>query len=183
MTGVQTCALPICHVDTLDKPDYMVFDLDPDEKMDISQIRRGVRDLKKILDELSLKAYLKTSGGKGYHVVVPFKPKASWDTFHEFAQKVAFLMESKWPNLYTSNIRKANRKGKIFIDWARNGKGATSVAPYSLRARKGATVSMPIAWSELDKITPNEITIKNALEKIKKSDPWRDFFKVNQELN
>ena len=86
-------------------------------------------------------------------------------------------MEAKWPDKYTSNIRKASRKNKIFIDWVRNTKGATSIAPYSLRARPGATVSMPITWNELDKIKPNEITLKKALKKIKEKDPWNDFFK------
>ena len=79
-------------------------------------------------------------------------------------------------------MRKDCRKGKIFIDWVRNGRGATSIAPYSLRARKGATVSMPIFWNELDKIAPNEITIFNARERLRKKDPWSNFFKIDQQL-
>lgn len=167
---------------TMDMPDMMVFDLDPDEGMGIDQIRQGVKDLKSILDELSLKSFLKTSGGKGYHVVVPFKKTPNWDVFHDFAKNVAIAMESKWPEKYTSNIRKDSRKGKIFIDWVRNGRGATSVAPYSLRARDGAKVSMPILWSELDKIAPNEIDMFDAVKRLKKKDPWTGFFDVVQEL-
>ncbi|WP_027398423.1 DNA ligase D [Anaerovorax odorimutans] len=169
-------------VDTLEKPDMMVFDLDPDEDMELSRVRQGVQDVKDILNELSLEAYLKTSGGKGYHVVVPLKPGANWDTFHDFAKGVAVVMEQKWPDRYTSNVRKANRRGKIFIDWIRNGRGATSVAPYSLRGRKGAKVSMPILWEELDTIAPDGIDMKEALLRIDGNDPWKDYFKNQQML-
>ncbi len=170
-------------VHTLEKPDIMVFDLDPDEGMNLERVREGVKHLKEILDELSLKSYLKTSGGKGYHVVVPLKSNVSWDEFRSFAKSIAEVMEEKWPDRYTSNMRKENRKNKIFIDWIRNGRGATSVAPYSIRARKGAKVSMPIFWDELDKIAPDEIDMKRAIARIKKDDPWNDFFEIEQMLS
>lgn len=170
------------RVDELEKPDIMVFDLDPDEGMDLSRVRLGVRDMKEILDELSLKGYLKTSGGKGYHVVVPLKPAVSWDVFNDFAKRVAQVMEQKWPDRYTSNVRKAKRAGKIFIDWIRNGRGATSIAPYSLRAREGAGVSMPIAWEELDKVAPDGVNMAEALRRISGVDPWQDFFRNEQQL-
>ncbi len=128
------------RVEALEKPDIMVFDLDPDEGMDLARVRQGALDLKSILAELSLTSYLKTSGGKGYHVVVPLKPAVSWDAFHDFARRIAEVMVQKWPDHYTSNVRKIRRSGKIFIDWMRNGRGATSIAPYSIRARKGARV-------------------------------------------
>ncbi|WP_088225446.1 DNA ligase D [Desulfosporosinus sp. FKB] len=169
-------------VDNLEKPDVMVFDLDPDEGMDLSRVRQGVRDMKTILAELSLNSYLKTSGGKGYHVVVPLKPVVAWDTFHDFAKRVAQVMEQKWPDRYTSNVRKAKRANKIFIDWIRNGRGATSIAPYSLRARTGAGVSMPIAWDELDTVAPNGVNMTEALRRIEGNDPWQDFFRNNQRL-
>ncbi|MEA4988944.1 MAG: DNA ligase D [Anaerovorax sp.] len=169
-------------VDELERPDMMVFDLDPDEEMELSKVRQGVLDVKSILNELSLNSYLKTSGGKGYHVVVPLKPVVNWDTFHDFAKRVAEVMEQKWPDRYTSNVRKANRKGKIFIDWIRNGRGATSIAPYSLRGRKGAKVSMPIEWEELDAVAPDGIDMEEALLRIKGNDPWKDFFKDDQML-
>jgi bifunctional non-homologous end joining protein LigD len=169
-------------VTTLEMPDMMVFDLDPDEGMELSQVRQGVLDVKDILSELSLKSYLKTSGGKGYHVVVPFKPAASWDAFYDFAKRVALVMEQKWPDRYTSNVRKSKRTGKIFIDWMRNGRGATSVAPYSLRARKGAKVSMPIAWDELDTVAPDGISMTDVLKRISGNDPWKGFFENEQML-
>ncbi|MFA6860169.1 MAG: DNA ligase D [Clostridia bacterium] len=170
------------RIDDLEKPDMMVFDLDPDEGMDLKQVRQGVKDLKNILDELSLTSYLKTSGGKGYHIVVPFKPVVEWDKFYEFAKHIAEYMEKKWSNYYTSNVRKNSRKGKIFVDWIRNGRGSTAVAPYSIRARKGACVSMPITWEELDTIAPNEISMADALLRIEKKDPWENFYKNSQQL-
>ncbi len=170
------------NINDIEKPDIMVFDLDPDEEMDIEMLRRGVRDTKSLLDELMLKSYLKISGGKGYHVVVPLTPSSTWDAFHDFARRVAEVMEQKWPERYTSNVRKSSRKNKIFIDWIRNGRGATSIAPYSIRARKGAKVSMPIAWDELDKVSPDGVDIYNALLIIGGADPWEGFFKDNQVL-
>jgi len=170
------------RVDELEKPDLMVFDLDPDEGMDLSRVRQGVLDVKNILADLSLNSYLKTSGGKGYHVVVPLKPAVAWDGFHDFARRVAEVMEQKWPDRYTSNVRKAKRTDKIFIDWIRNGRGATSIAPYSLRARNGAGVSMPIAWAELDTVAPDGVNMAEALRRIGGNDPWNDFFRNNQQL-
>ena len=162
-------------VNNLEYPDIMVFDLDPDKNLDIANVREGVKDLKKILDTLNLKAYLKTSGGKGYHVVVPIKTKMTWRKFRKTARDIAILMETKWPDKYTSNIRLKNRKGKIFIDWVRNTRSSTSVAPYSIRLRDKCAVSMPIKWSELDKVKPDEITIDEAIKRLKRKNPWADF--------
>jgi bifunctional non-homologous end joining protein LigD len=170
------------RIDDLEKPDVMMFDLDPDAGMELERVRQGVKDIKSILDQLSLISFLKTSGGKGYHVVVPFQPCVDWDTFHDFAEHIAEVMEQKWPERYTSNVRKEKRKNKIFIDWIRNGRGSTSVAPYSLRARKGAHVSMPISWEELGTAAPDDIGMADALARIGGNDPWRDFFQINQKL-
>ena len=163
----------------------MVFDLDPDESLPLSAVRRGVRDLKSLLDGLGLKSFLKTSGGKGYHVVVPFKTGADSQTFRDFAKQVTELMENKYPSRYVSSMSKKLREGKIFIDWQRNSPGATSVAPYSLRAREKASVSMPIGWDELSKVAPASINVSTALKRLEKPDPWADFFKIKatQQLN
>jgi bifunctional non-homologous end joining protein LigD len=150
--------------------------------MELDRIRQGVRDLKGLLDQLDLASYLKTSGGKGYHVVVPFVPSADWNTFDGFARQMAEIMEQKWPDRYTSNVRKEKRKDRIFIDWIRNGRGATSIAPYSVRARKGALVSMPISWEELDIIPPDGVNMDKALSGISGSDPWKDFYQTGQRL-
>ncbi len=164
-------------VTNINQPDMMVFDLDPDEKLSLEKLREGVKDLKSILDELNLKSYLKTSGGKGYHIVVPTTKLKTWNKFSDFAENIAHVMEAKWPEKYTSNVRKEKRKGKIFIDWIRNTKSATSVAPYSVRVREGARVSMPIKWSELNKVKPDEITMEEAIKRLKRKDPWEDFYK------
>lgn len=166
----------------VESPDYMVFDLDPDPKIELDRVRDGARDLKKILQKLGLKSFLKTSGGKGYHVVVPISGCRSWEKFRDFARSIAQYMEETWPERYTSNVRKKSRRGRIFIDWLRNGRGATSVAPYSLRARPGLKISMPIAWSELDKVKPDEIDMAAARRRLKRVDPWTDFFSLEQRL-
>jgi len=158
-------------------PDVLVFDLDPDEGMNLTQVRKGVRDLKSLLDELGFVSFLKTSGNKGYHIVVPVKAEAEWETFSSFAKNIAIVMEKKWPKLYTTNIRKANRKGRIFVDWIRNTKGATAVVPYSVRAKTGARVSMPIGWDELETVAPDGITIKDALNRFDRN-PWEKYFTI-----
>lgn len=168
------------NVSKLNHPNMLVFDLDPDEGMSINKIREGAKDLRNVLKDFSLESFLKVSGGKGYHIVVPTNKLKSWKSAREFAKNIAKLMEMKWPEKYTSNVRKEKRKGKIFIDWIRNTKGATSVAPYSIRIRKGLKVSMPIKWSELDKINPDSITMEEAIKRLKRKDPWENFFTLEQ---
>lgn len=162
-------------ITNINAADILVFDLDPDEGIGLSKVREGVKDLKSILDDLKLTSYLKTSGGKGYHVVVPLKPSINWSKASIIAKNIAKLMEEKWPDKYTSNMRKNKRKNKIFIDWVRNTVGATSVAPYSIRLRDKLAVSMPIKWSELDKVKPDGITLEEAIRRLKLKDPWKGF--------
>ena len=169
------------NIKKIDKPDIMAFDLDPDEKLSLEKLRQGVKHLKETLDSLNLVSFLKTSGGKGYHILLPFSSSKNWEKFNEFAKNIALLMEQKWPDLYTSNIRKEDRKGKIFVDYLRNKKGATCVAPYSLRARAGAKISFPIAWENLDKIAPNEIDIFN-FKNYLNDNVWSDFFLIKQKI-
>lgn len=170
------------RIDNVNKPDIMVFDFDPDEKLSLDKLRQEVKHLKKILDDLSLKSFLKTSGGKGYHVCVPFSPSVTWQKFGSFSKKVASLMEVNYPNSCTTTISKKGRKGKIFIDYLRNKKGATCVCPYSIRAKSDATISMPIFWEQLDKIAPNQVTINNLTDELLKQNPWKNFFTVKQKL-
>lgn len=165
------------------RPNLMVFDLDPDEEVSLSQLRQGVKDLKQVLDTLKLESFLKTSGGKGYHLVVPFQNECSWDKFKNFSKQIVVYMEEKWPERYTSNMRKEKRKGKIFIDWVRNSKGATSVVPYSLRMKGKPSVSMPISFKELDLIAPDDILYEEAIKKSKKRDPWKNFFHTSNFLS
>lgn len=133
---------------SINKPDILVFDLDPDKGLTINKIRQGVKDLKSILDELKLKSYLKTSGGKGYHVFIPLKT-SSWKKTEKIAKNISEIMVNRWPNKYTTNIRKDARKKKIFIDYLRNQKGATSVCPYSLRLKKMPLFLLPLLGKNL----------------------------------
>lgn len=167
---------------SINKPDIMVFDLDPDENLGLKEIRLGVRHLKQVLDDLGLVSFLKTSGKKGYHVVVPFEKGVSWKVFKEFSKNVALVMEQMWEDRYTSNSRKSARKGRTYIDWVRNTKSATSVAPYSVRINEKGSVSMPIDWSELGRIRPDSVTMLDACKRVLLSNPWQDFFTVKQQL-
>lgn len=160
-------------------PNMMVFDFDPDEKLPLKTLRLGIKYLKEILDNLNLKSFLKTSGKKGYHVVIPFRTQITWKKFYKISEDIANILVNTYPDIFTTNIRKENRHNKIFIDYLRNQKSATSVAPYSIRLKKNAPISMPISWQELDKIKPNEITINNVFKRLKKKDPWEDYFTSN----
>lgn len=168
------------EVKNINMPKTMVFDLDPDKELPLNKLREAVLKVKHVLDELNLQSFLKTSGGKGYHIVVPFSKCKDWDSFYKFSQQLAFIVENKWNDIFTTNIKKSSRKGKIFIDYLRNNKGATCVAPYSVRARDGAPISMPISWEDLNKIKPDEINIKNYKKYLNSS--WQSFFKCNQIL-
>ena len=170
------------RTETMEKPDLMVFDLDPDAGLEIDLLRRGAKDLRKLLEEKDLKSYLKTSGGKGYHLVVPLKPAAGWEKAHAFAEMIAKTMEEKWPDRYTNEMRKDKREGRIFVDWLRNSRGATSVSNFSLRSRQGAPISWPIRWSDLDEIEPGQVTLKNYEDYRDTLQGWADFFRQKQTL-
>lgn len=170
-----------CQLPRKEKPNLMIFDLDPGKNISQERLLQGVFDLKSILDNLNLQSYIKTSGGKGYHIVLPFSFCKNWDSFSKFSQSIALLMEAKWPKLYTTNIRKNERKGKIFIDWLRNKRGATCACAYSLRARDNLPISFPIEWKDVDKFVPNQINISNYKQYLK-GNPWKDFFDIQQRL-
>jgi len=166
-------------VEELEKPDQIVFDLDPDEGVGVGKVREAALGIRSRLEELSLPAFVKTSGGKGYHVVVPLKPSADWAAVKGFAHDFARALEQAEPGRYTATLSKKARAGKIFIDYLRNGKGSTTVAPYSSRAKKGATVSMPVTWQEVhDGVLPNAFPIggETTLKRLAQADSWADFF-------
>jgi bifunctional non-homologous end joining protein LigD len=159
----------------LGHPDRLVFDLDPDESLPWADIRQAAEIVKTLLTTLGLTAFLKTTGGKGLHVVVPVEPVAGWDDAKGFSKAVAELLERTFPDRFTSKLLKVSRGGRVFIDYLRNAEGATAVAAYSLRARDHAPVSMPIAWSELVKDVRfayfNASNVPNRLVR-RKTDPW-----------
>jgi bifunctional non-homologous end joining protein LigD len=174
-----------CTIDALEKPDQIIFDLDPDEGVEVKAVREAALDIHARLDDLSLPNLVKTSGGKGYHVVVPLKPSADWEGVKTFAHDFARALEQAAPDRYTATLSKKARTGKIFVDYLRNGRGSTTVAPYSSRAKKGATVSMPVTWPEIEAgLTPNAFAIgdKATLKQLAAADPWEDFFKLGKPL-
>jgi bifunctional non-homologous end joining protein LigD len=171
-------------IDSIETPDQIVFDLDPDEGLGIDHVRAATLDVKQKLEELGLPTFLKTSGGKGYHVMVPLKPKADWVAVKGFADAFAHALAQGAPDRYTATLSKKARAGRIFIDYLRNGRGSTTVAPYSARARTGATVSMPLPWKALDKTGPADfaMTDDSVAKALKAPDPWADFFDKGKPL-
>ena len=138
-----------CTANNLDKPDRMIFDLDPDPSVSLKQLIDGAQELRQRMQQLGLGTFLKTTGGKGLHVVVPMTPRYSFPAIKSFARAIAESMASDSPTKYIATMSKAKRTGKIFVDYLRNDVTSTAVAPYSARAREGATVSTPLAWKEL----------------------------------
>jgi bifunctional non-homologous end joining protein LigD len=173
------------HRDRIEQPDYIVFDFDPDEGLDWERVVEGALAMRAFLEDLGLQTFLKTTGGKGLHVVLPITRKDDWDEVKAFTKAVSEKMVAAEPQKYTSKLPKASRKGKIFIDYLRNGRGATSICAYSTRARANAPVSVPLFWEELETdVRGNTYTLRTLPERLEKlpSDPWADFFKVRQSI-
>jgi len=170
----------------LDYPDRLIFDFDPDEALGYDKLVDAVAVLRKLLDALELEAFLKTTGGKGLHVVVPLDPTRTWDDAKEFCRGVAEMLVRTFPDRFTAKLTKSRRTGLIFIDYLRNVEGATAVAAYSARAKANAPVSMPIDWSELerDDVRFNHFNIRNVptLTAGRKRDPWARLPRVRQTL-
>ncbi|WP_337270259.1 DNA ligase D [Oryzifoliimicrobium ureilyticus] len=168
-----------------EKPDMITMDLDPGDDVSWAEIISAAEEIKARLEEAGLAAFVKTSGGKGLHVVTPLAPKASWTDVKAFAKQLADEMASDDPAHFIAKATKAGRKGKIFVDYLRNGRGSTAVAPYSTRARPGAPVSMPLAWAELsDDVGPAYFTVANSPARVNglAHDAWEDFFAAARPL-
>jgi len=171
--GSQLGRLEVC--------DRIVFDLDPDESVGWKEIVAAAQETRDRLKALKLKSFAKLSGGKGIHVVVPVTG-IDWDTTKKFTARIAAAMAADSPQRYLAKMTKSLRKGKIFIDYFRNSREATSVAAYSTRARAGAPISMPVSWEALARTTAgNQFTIINS-KKYLKADPWAEIGKVRQKL-
>lgn len=141
------------HVDAVEKPDRMIFDLDPDEGLNFNDVKKAALDIRQQLADIGLISFAMLSGGKGAHIVVPLVAGHSWGEHKDFAKRFAEALSLAAPDHYVATMSKAKRKGKIFIDWMRNQRGSTAVLPYSVRAREGAPVAVPISWNELSKIS------------------------------
>jgi bifunctional non-homologous end joining protein LigD len=186
---VQLGALEIhtwgSRADDFEHPDILVFDLDPDEKLDYERVIDAARLIRQLFESAKLESFVKTTGGKGLHVCVPIVADLEWDTVKDFTGRIADALAGASPQLYVSTVSKAARKGKIFIDYLRNGRGATFIAPYSTRARDGATIAVPLAWDELSPaLPPDHFHVRNIEERLAKlkKDPWHDMTRIHQRL-
>lgn len=162
----------------LEQPDFITMDLDPGEGVGWQTVIEAAFAVRERLQAAGLAAFVKTSGGKGLHVVSPLKPSADWETVKAFAGRLAKAMAADEPDRYVATITKSKRRGKILVDYLRNGRGATAVAPYSTRARPGAPVSMPLDWEELTgSISASYFTVNNAPARLAnlRKDPWEEF--------
>ena len=169
----------------LEKPDRMVFDLDPGEGLGWDRMKEAARLTRELLEELGLDSFCKTSGGKGLHVVVPLTPQAAWDDVKGFSQAVAQHMANALPKYFSAKMGKQNRRDKIFVDYLRNNRGSSTVAAFSLRARPGMGASVPISWDELDATTGgDQWNIGNLQERLDtlKADPWAEYAKTRQRI-
>jgi len=166
------------------RPDRMIFDLDPGEGVTWKQIQEGTELTRALLEELGLVAFLKTSGGKGLHVIVPIVPKEDWDTVKAVSRAIVEHMATIIPERFVARSGPKNRVGRIFVDYLRNGFGATTACAWSARARPGLGVSVPCAWDELGSLTGGaHWTIRNLHERIEEHvDPWRGYAKARQTL-
>lgn len=173
------------RVGRLEAPDRMILDLDPGPGVAWSRLAEAARTARAVLGELGLTSFVKTTGGKGLHVVVPLAPRASWDAVKEVSRAIAVEMARRFPREYTASLAKADRAGKIFVDYLRNARGATAVAAYSTRARAGASVSAPVGWSELGPgLRSDRYTVENLERRLHtlSKDPWEGFFKLRQSI-
>ena len=171
--------------DDIEHCDRLVLDLDPDAAVAWSEVVAAARQLRGYLRQAGLQSFVRTSGGKGLHLVVPLSPAAPWQQARDFAQAVAEAAREAEPLRYVATASKRLRKGRIFIDWLRNGRGATSVASFSVRARPGAPVAMPVRWEELGKVTSGHaFDIHNAPARLRrlKSHPWQGIDELRQAL-
>jgi bifunctional non-homologous end joining protein LigD len=171
--------------DDINHPNLIVFDFDPGPNVKWQMVKDAALELKEILASLELESYLKTSAGKGLHVHLPIAPLYNWDQAKEFARSVCRLMEEKNPKLYTTTISKSEREGKIFLDYLRNGYGATAVVPYSVRARDFAPVALPLTWRELKTLSSSTQFPLKDMPKImrKRRDPWPGYFERKQKIS
>jgi bifunctional non-homologous end joining protein LigD len=173
------------RTDRLDRPDRFIIDLDPDPGVSHDQLVDAALHVRHLLEEIGLESFLKTTGGKGFHVVVPLVRRSGWDEVKAFSGAVASLLSRAAPDLYTTEMSKKKRRGRILLDYLRNTRGATAIEAYSTRARAGAPVAAPIHWDELgDGVMPDSFNVRNMPARMAsmKADPWNDMGAVKQSL-
>jgi bifunctional non-homologous end joining protein LigD len=183
VAAVQMGALELhlwgAHAGDIEHPDRMVFDLDPDEDVPFAAVTKAAKELRTRLKGLKLESFAMATGGKGIHVVLPLARGHSWDQHREFAEAIARLMAEEEPDRFVATMSKAKRKGRIFVDYLRNTRGATAIAPYSSRARNGAPFAVPVSWQSLAQLgNAHSFQIGN----VPRGDPWKGYAKLKQRL-
>lgn len=179
IAGVQMNTLEFhiwgSRIDALEKPDRLVFDLDPDEGLTFGDLRQAAFDMRERLERLGLRSLPLVTGGKGVHVVAPLARRAEWPEVKAFARAVAQRMSEDEPERFLAQASKEKRKGRIFVDWLRNERGATAIAPYSTRARKGAPIATPVSWDELKGLeAANTFHVEDMEGRMQEPDPWAE---------
>jgi len=189
VAGVQIGTLEF-HIwgarrDMIEKPDRLVFDLDPDPAVAFPAVRTAAEEIRDFLGAAGLETFPLLTGGKGIHVVAPLAPKREWPDVKRFARAVADALADRAPDRYVAAASKARRRGRIFIDYLRNERGATAIAPYSTRARPGAPVAAPVTWAELKRIErADAFSVATMIKRMKRqrNDPWAGYHAVRQSL-
>ncbi len=173
-----------CRRQAIEKPDVMVFDLDPAPDIAWKDILEGAECVKEKLSSFGLTSFLKTTGGKGLHVIVPLTPSAGWEDVKGFSKFIADSIVRDEPGKYVATMSKEKRAGKTFVDYLRNARGSTAIAPYSTRAKAGAPIATPIGWHELHELKKSsQFTVNNLRKRLKlNADPWKGYFDVKQML-
>lgn len=174
------------RADRLEAPDRLVFDVDPGPGVAWSRVRAAAGLLRELFAGLGLESWLKTTGGKGLHVVLPIERRSSWAEASAFARAVASRIAREDPGGFLATAGKAAREGRIFLDWLRNARGATAIAPWSTRARDGAPVAVPLAWEELGRLkSADQYQLRDipALLERRQSDPWAGLLEARQRLS
>ena len=172
-------------IDRVELPDRIVLDLDPGSRVSWPKVIAAAKHVRTVLSKLELKAWIKTTGGRGLHVVLPIVPERNWSECLDFARAVATLMAESDPSSYTTDFRKAGREDKILIDYLRNNRTNTSICAFSVRARQGAPVSMPIAWTDLKpSLRPDRFNLQSvaAMLSRRRVDPWHGYRTARQRL-
>jgi bifunctional non-homologous end joining protein LigD len=171
--------------DNPERPDRLVFDLDPGEGLAFADVVAAAREVRAMLESIKLTSFLKTTGGKGLHLVVPIARRYDWQQVKAFAKRAAEKLAKEKPERYLIRMSKAERRGRILIDYLRNDPTSTAIAPYSTRSREGAPVATPLAWDELnEKLDPKAFNARTVPARLKalRADPWKDIGAVKQSL-
>lgn len=173
------------HIKDVERPDRIVFDLDPDEDLRFAELKTAALQVKEMLEGIGLKTFIMATGGKGLHIVVPVTASHEWPEVKAFTRAIAETLAAQFPDRYTANIRKATRKGRIFVDYLRNDRTATAICPYSTRNKPGGTLAVPLSWDALKSLkSAHPVSIRDAaaIDRLISEDPWVGYGRVKQSL-